>query len=481
MGDTKPRVLLIVTTLLVPLSVYANIQEFRALHERVRELETQRTAEVQSRRGGLVFTSRDTDSALRVIREPTIGLTFVNGAHARLPLYWDVGPAGLRYGPPAGAYAGGPSTPRLDVEYLIRIVLGLFALLLGLETIGGERQHGTLRPLLAQPVSNVSLILGKTGANGALILGCVVWTVAVAYATVVLSNPSPGISFAVVVGVVGLSWTYLMFCFFLGFACASIASTVPRAQILALSVWLLQSAVSVPLVSSLVDVVARLRPRADFESELQRAYSITNREASNSLGTAFLARIGRSDWLAIDKDPKEQARMKIELEPLWADFAQRWRNDMVGREIRWQAARQRQESAVSWASTVTAGLLFNRLAADLVGTGARSADLWHQAAAAHQSRLHEPLVARRPELPLRIPTDETYSLYNLPRGKPLRVAEAPEFERPAAMARGIQAADALRLIAQSLAVMALGCVAVVRLRGTAFEDVAKAREWLPPQ
>lgn len=460
--DPKPRVVLGVVTLLIPLSVYANAREFDALAARARDLHVQRSADTESRKGVLI--GRDMEPSLRVVRDPVIGFTLANGHDRHLPLYWDVGPAGLRYGPPAGAYSAGPSGPRVDVEYVVRVVLGLFALLLGLEAIGGERQNKTLRPLFAQPISTASVIIGKSVANAAVLIAMAVWTVALGHATVVIYAKAAAIPFPVVTGLTLLACAYLMFCFFLGLACSSLGSTIPRAQTAALSLWLLQSVVSVPLVGSLVDALAHPRTRADFEGELQRAYDITNREASKKLGSELLARVHGHDLLEVEKDPREQKRMVRELEPMWNEYAQRWAEDMIGRESQWNAHRQQQDTTLARMSTISAGLLFNRLAGDIVGTGQNSASLWQQAAMQYQSRLYEPLVVGRAKLILHVPVDETYVIFNLPRRNQLRVSEIPTLERPGALAVGIQPADSLRLVAQLCFAAAVGCAGVVRLR-----------------
>ena len=463
--DPKPRLLLLVVTLLVPLSVYASVRELRELAKRTQDV--QRSVEIESRKEAV--TGGDIEPALRVIRQPTIGTTFATGSHAHLPLYWDIGAAGLRYGPPAGSYSAGPSGPRIDLEYLIRVVVGLFALLLGLDSIGGERQNDTLRPLLSQPVSTAAIILGKCAANGALLGSVMLWTVTLGYATIAMSAPPAKVPFGMIAGFAILSWTYLMFCFGLGLACSSVGASIPGAQIVAISLWLLQSAVSAPLIASAIETLTPLRTRADFEAELQRVYSRTSREMSITLGSELLARTGRSDWWKFEDEPNEHARINRELDPLWSEFAQRWAEHMIDREAQWNRSRQRQDEAVAWASTLSAGLLFNRLAGDLVGTGGRSANLWHQAVVRHQSRVLEPLVAKRPRLLLRVPEGETRQIYTLVRDKPLLVTEVPPFEPPTRPVSEVGRADVVRLVGQVCVVAVLASFGIARLRKTAFE------------
>ena len=58
----------------------------------------------------------------------------------------------------------------LDLEFVFRIVLGLFAVLLGYDAVCGERARGTLRLCFAGDLSRAGFLLGKvTGALGGLV------------------------------------------------------------------------------------------------------------------------------------------------------------------------------------------------------------------------------------------------------------------------------------------------------------------------
>ena len=468
--DPKPRILIVVVTVLIPLTVYANAREFEGLQMRVHALQAERDAEKEKKGGAL--TEGAMEPLLRVVREPTIAFILVNGHHLHLPVSWDVGAAGLRYGlSPASHTTGGP---RLDAEFIVRVVIGLFALLLGLETIGGERQNNTLRPLLAQPISTTSLLVGKCLANAVVLLAIVLWTTAIGYGTLAIYLQTRAPSLSVLGGLVMSAFPYLMVCFFLGLACASFGSRVGPAQTVALSLWLFQSVVSVPLVSAAIDAFAHPRTRADFEGELQRAYNITDREASRRLGTEFLSRVRQADgweadWLKIEQSAVEQQRMVRVLEPLWRENAERWSQDMIAREIQWNVGRQRQERITSWASTLSAGLLFYRVVGDLAGTGATSADLWYRAVARYQAALYEPLVGHREALVLRVPTDESYQLFKLQRQNEQRLSDMPVFEPPAGSRAAIRPVDIARLAGQVCVGAGISGIAFGRLRRRYFE------------
>ena len=57
-----------------------------------------------------------------------------------------------------------PNIPELDWAFIIKIVLSLYVILLGFEAISGERERGTLRLVLSNPVGRVKLLTAKYAA-----------------------------------------------------------------------------------------------------------------------------------------------------------------------------------------------------------------------------------------------------------------------------------------------------------------------------
>ena len=73
---------------------------------------------------------------------------------------------------PLSAFFGGSS--------LFFIPLLVFVPILTMKLVAGERQSGTIEPLMTAPVSDAAIIVGKYGA--ALVMWCVLWAPTVLYA-----------------------------------------------------------------------------------------------------------------------------------------------------------------------------------------------------------------------------------------------------------------------------------------------------------
>jgi ABC-type transport system involved in multi-copper enzyme maturation permease subunit len=54
-----------------------------------------------------------------------------------------------------------PDIPELDWSFIVKIVFSLYVILLGFEAVSGEKERGTLRLILANPVGRIKLLTGK--------------------------------------------------------------------------------------------------------------------------------------------------------------------------------------------------------------------------------------------------------------------------------------------------------------------------------
>jgi ABC-type transport system involved in multi-copper enzyme maturation permease subunit len=111
-----------------------------------------------------------------------------------------------------------PEIPDLDWAFIIKIVFSLYVILLGFEAVSGEKERGTLRLILSNPVGRLRLLTGKylaiiLSAAIALLVGLLVSLVVIAvFLPGVLSLPNLArIAFLFV-----LALTYLSLFAFLG-------------------------------------------------------------------------------------------------------------------------------------------------------------------------------------------------------------------------------------------------------------------------
>jgi hypothetical protein len=100
----------------------------------------------------------DVDRSLRVLRAPTPSAIVIPGHEASLPAAWDLGPAGLEtLAPYPPADLASETGSLLDVEAVIRLFGGLFAIALGAWTVTRDKLRGWLEAEATLPVPQSSV------------------------------------------------------------------------------------------------------------------------------------------------------------------------------------------------------------------------------------------------------------------------------------------------------------------------------------
>jgi hypothetical protein len=86
------------------------------------------------------------ERALRVIRAPQLGSVITRGDDMSLPAYFDFGPAGAIWARDVPVDVAELETGRLfDLAFLARVLGGMIAVLVGVETVGAGRGRGTFQ------------------------------------------------------------------------------------------------------------------------------------------------------------------------------------------------------------------------------------------------------------------------------------------------------------------------------------------------
>lgn len=140
-----------------------------------------------------------------------------------------------------------------DFSYLVKTVLSLLALFFAFDLICGERGRGTLRLMLANPVSRSEILLGKWLGGYVSFLMCVLPGLALMLIAVTLLPmvSLDGEAWLRIGVIIALSFVYLSLFFLLGLFISTRVRRPETALILILLVWLIW-VVGVPNFSSLI-------------------------------------------------------------------------------------------------------------------------------------------------------------------------------------------------------------------------------------
>lgn len=179
----------------------------------------------------------------------------------------------------------------LDYAFVIQVIFSLFALLLSFDLVSGEREDGTLKLILSNPVSRSQVILGK------LIGGSLVLLVPVAVATVLglfTLTPAFGIELSGdqwlrVLWIVALSFLFLLMMFLAGL----LVSILTRRRILSIIVLLIAWVILLFVVPRMAASIAQwqqpIPPSEEIAGQIRQIrqeeaqkFQQRNREAAES-------------------------------------------------------------------------------------------------------------------------------------------------------------------------------------------------------
>lgn len=388
--------------LLTPLAVYVGTRDYKNRLADYDRLQAEKQKLVSGPAGKEVRGDRSIQ--LRAIRLPQAESVLVRGLDNALPQYWDFSEIGTIVGPPA-------STPRrvadllgqLDFEFLVRVTLGLLAILLAFDAVAGEKELGTLRAVLSQPVSRATLLVGKLAGGAATLLT----PLAVALFVALLSAQLFGVDL-IAAGAspkLVLLWVdagaYLIAFYALGLLVSSLAASQKTALVVLLVLWVI-TVLAIPPTATLVAQaispvpmphVLETQKRAldqDIRVQTERAMGDVYREISH-------LPVGWADSSKYQQNKKE---IDSRIVPIEVDYLNKRRQ--LFNEIDRDAERResRQNSLARALMFISPAAVFAESAADLAGTGDAQRASWVQAVRQYKGGLDSALFENPPVVTL---------------------------------------------------------------------------------
>jgi ABC-type transport system involved in multi-copper enzyme maturation permease subunit len=399
-ANTWIRVATAGAVLLALLVARTGSEDYRIRYDQFVQLSEQLDA-TRTRKSGL--SGLGLDVGLRVLHAPAIGSTLVRGLESSMPIYWDFSPSGVVSGPTTPSLAQDSEVGSvLDLESLVRTVLGLLALVLGLHMVAGERAAGTLSGLLSQPVHRAAIAIGKILA-GALTLGAAlvlssfaaVGSVAIQFPEVRTSN-----NVQALLGFGVAAFLYLVVLLALGMIIGALTRAYSTALILGISIWVYVAFVGPQLVVFAVRTVAPVASAHQQELERQKVFDARLRNAQVSIGQRF-PELGGREALALDYVPKSNVREEIER--LWKSEALETRRIVEAIDERLVQGRLRQARLMRWFALASPGSVLLNAATNLADTGRPTLERWERDVRDQQRTLNKLLFDDPPRLILLVP------------------------------------------------------------------------------
>jgi hypothetical protein len=338
------------------------------------------------------------DPALRAVRPPWPAAVFAAGHEWTMPSFWQAGTEGLVPGAAADDDAPGAiGAEPLDLEYIVRAVLSLLALLLAADTLAGERETGVLRTLFAAPVSRLDVLLGKyVGAMLTLVVPLALGTLLSGVVLAACGVPVVDGEIAARVALLFAgSLAYLAAVFALGAVVSACCREARTATVVLMAVWVALVLVA-PNAAALGARVARpVTPDELFRQD--RATGIRQLEAERARVLAAVWRgVTGSDATPTAGAIASDVRRRYDDARARPDAALMQRKRAFLRTLddgraREQRARDRLAATLGLLSPAAT---FAAFAAEAVGTGDAFRERWERAARDHQQRLERAVFDR---------------------------------------------------------------------------------------
>jgi len=431
MSGTFWRILLVLSAVLAATMTFANLRDYSRRQSEADILVARRDAATED--GQHTVTGFQRDEALRVIRNPTALSVAVTGLDRHMPQYWDFGPEGMTAGAPgpekqAASVAGAD----LDLEFILRGLIGMMALAAGVASMVTSKHGATAKSLVALPVRPSALIVG------AMVGGTV--AAAVASAVVVASSMATFLAGARTLvspdGVSTLVALWLAATLYggalvgTGAVIALTASNISRAVACMTVFWLGTTTIAGPVISAMADMITPNRSRALFETARNSEYEDAITTVESDAGEIVLRQPGTNDiprefildGALIDAVGQHWDRrmmvLRAELDKLESDFRD---SERTRAALAW------------WLANILPGTAFGYSATELAGVGESNERRWTEAAQAYHRALSMAVFDAKPRLHMRVPAGSGYRVLFHDRATRSTVQNLPAFRQHAAM------------------------------------------------
>jgi hypothetical protein len=382
---------------------------------------------------GLIADFR-TEVALRVIREPQVMSVLVAGLDLHSAPYWDMGPEGSSVGrEAAGERLLSTNGVEFDLEFGLRVLVGLLAVVVGATSMFAARYRHTAKTVICLPIHPSAFVVGGL-VGGWVAVGLAALAV-VGSSTGVLLALGPDLLTTQLLKVVAAIWCvatiYGAALQGLGAAIALIARRTASVIASATSLWLVLSLIGSVGLGALVWAAHPVTSRALFELQRNAFYTEAVQRIAIDAGLLINANLGAVSSADL-KDLSPTLRRAID--DHWDRALPVLRTRLGDLEHAFRRSESTQEAWASRLATPLSGPVFRRAVMELTGVGRAAADRWAIGVADYQSRLNAELFDRRRRLFVQVSSGRGSGYIELFRDRGPRPTrqDLPQFVPPVA-------------------------------------------------
>jgi ABC-type transport system involved in multi-copper enzyme maturation permease subunit len=336
--------------------------------------------------------------AVRGFRRPAPLSVFTQGFESALPRYYEFTQDGFKPGESASDDESILSVQgKVDFVFLVQMVVSLIALLFASDMISGEKESGTLRAMLGNPLPRDALLAGKIG--GGFLALWIPFILAFLLGAVVLmlsAFPLFGGDMSARVLIIFLATSLFMLTYFtIGVAVSTSTAKARTSLVAILIIW----AAFQLIVPKLGDMVARLvyPVRTETEVSLQKSLLVRSldMDTAKELGRQYDLIFGAAPkGAADDSNSPERKKWDPIRDDIQRQARERKAQQLGAIDESYLQDRRRQQGLAVNLSLLSPSAAFARLIADVCGTGELERAKYLDAVRAYQRALDNELFSK---------------------------------------------------------------------------------------
>lgn len=287
--------LFLLAVVLIPASLYTNYRSYLSRLAEQRQIEDRSRENVRKLTAVQIFTNPN--FTVDIYWPPSVTSVFASGFEANHPRHLVVGRHSVEYGAPVDVQPTSGLLGAIDYLFVVQFIFSLFAVLLSFDAITREKESGTLRSILSNPLSRAALAAGKllggyfTLAIPLLLAFLAGLAVLSAAGLNVLAAEFP----ARAAWILGCSLLYVAVFFLIGLLVSCVSSSTYSALVVSLAFWLVAVLVAPGAASLLAQLFKPVPSRQAAWLEKVAAATGIEQEKTQALGEV-LRRAGGDDW-----------------------------------------------------------------------------------------------------------------------------------------------------------------------------------------
>lgn len=413
-----------VTALLAALSTVLGIRLLDARHERYTVLLQQLVRE-QTR-----TTPADDahlEPGLRVIRPPSPGLAIIRGSDGSAPTFWDFAPAGVQPTTEQDLRNFDDAGPIIDMEFVVRVLLALLALILAANATRAVSPGGALVGLRSLPLPHARLWLGQLAGAGIVLV--LAWcAVAAAAATVIAvmvqETGQRDTILELLARLSGPALLYLIVMLGLGGILATYFRHGQSQYFAILVSWVSVCLLGPPTVTSLARVWSPVPAFDTMNNSRADVYAEEIRKGEEATGEA-LAQLRLGDPTPVTAMSDERHRDALEV--IWTAHTSLARTRAADVQEIWDRQLRRHERALRTMEWFSPASLFLRIASDMARTGRQDRAAWSDGIVRHARCVEATFFDNPARARLRIPSPRGRRLAVMTRHQEVELRALPQF------------------------------------------------------